>query len=380
MHFAEPSDSKCERTAIARNPVQLPDALLDGWQFDVAISTEPDHRRAGGLCFFSGAPFRGLPEQQRTFHRRSREYSRKPTLVPFPDFGFGGSQAQTEGNSGYNGLQTQIEKRFGGGLNLLANYTYSKTMTDAHDLLNNGSLQGYRAPYVPGMGIQADYGLAPFDIRNVFHFSGGYELPLGKGKKFVSDASGWKNQVVGGWAINWILTLQDGQPISLGCPTSTASGLGCGVLKVPGQPLDLGLHTDQHGLLSWFGNPKAFVQPCVLGAGGAPEVNNPTGCTPLTGIAALGGLTQVPGPGYHRLDFSIFKNFPITETRYLQFRTEFFNITNHPNFSAPGFGGNGVIAIAGSGNYNSSTFGEIGSTRDSPYDPRQIQFALKFIW
>ena len=61
----------------------------------------------------------------------------------------------------------------------------------------------------------------------------------------------------------------------------------------------------------------------------------------------------------------------------LQFRTEIFNIANHPNFSAPNFGGNGVVAISNSGNFNSSTFGEIGSTRDAPYDPRQIQFALK---
>ena len=55
-----------------------------------------------------------------------------------------------------------------------------------------------------------------------------------------------------------------------------------------------------------------------------------------------------------------------------------FNLTNHPNFNAPGFGGNGVVAIGGSLNYTSSNFGEIGSTRDAPYDPRQIQFGLKF--
>jgi hypothetical protein len=310
------------------------------------------------------------------------------TLVPFPDFGTAASYAASEGNSNYNGLQTQLEKRFSNGVMILMNYTFSKTLTDAHDLLNDGSIgnsgtgnvNGYRAPYVPGMGIRADYGLAPFDIRNVFHFSGGYELPLGKGKKFASDASGFRNQLIGGWAINWLLTLQEGQPITLSCPTQTASGIACGDLRVPGQPLKLGLHTDSNGKLSWFGNPAAFVQPCVLGSGGTPEANNPTGCTPLTGIAALGGLTQVPGPGYHRLDFSIFKNFPITENKYLQFRTEFFNITNHPNFSAPNFGGNGVIAISGSGNYNSNTFGEIGSTRDAPYDPRQIQFALKFFF
>lgn len=310
------------------------------------------------------------------------------SLVPFPDFGFGGSYAVTEGNSNYNGLQTQIEKRFSGGLMILMNYTYSKTLTDAHDLLNDGSIgntsgggqNGYRAPYVPGMGIQADYGLAPFDVRNVFHFNGGYELPLGKGKKFASDATGFKNQVIGGWAVNWILTLQDGQPITIPCPSQTASGVACTALRVPGQPLDLGLHTDANGLLSWFGNPKAFVQPCVLGAGNLPQANTPVGCTPLTGIAALGGLSQVPGPGYHRMDFSIFKNFPISESKYFQFRTEFFNITNHPNFNAPGFGGNGVVAISNSLNYNSSTFGEIGSTRDAPYDPRQIQFALKFFF
>jgi hypothetical protein len=308
------------------------------------------------------------------------------SLVPFPDFGFGGSLAQTEGDSFYNGLQTQIEKRFGGGLTLLANYTFAKTLTDAHDLLNDGSIgnsgsgniNGYRAPDVPGFGIQADYGLAPFDIRNVFHFSGTYELPFGKGKKFMGDASGWKNQVIGGWATNWLLTLQDGQPITLSCPSQTASGLACGDLRVPGQPLDLGLHTDSNGLISWFGNPKAFTQPCILGPGGVPEAGTPTGCVPLTGTAALGGWTQVPGPGFHRLDWSFFKNFPITESRYLQFRAEFFNITNHPNFNAPNFGGNGVVSIPGSGNYTSSTFGEIGGTRDSPYDPRQIQFALKF--
>ena len=57
---------------------------------------------------------------------------------------------------------------------------------------------------------------------------------------------------------------------------------------------------------------------------------------------------------------------------------EFFNIANHPTFNAPNFGGNGVVAIGGSGNYTSSTFGEIGSTRTNPYDARQIQFALKF--
>jgi hypothetical protein len=297
------------------------------------------------------------------------------TLVPFPDFGFGASYAATAGMSAYHGLQTKVEKQFANGLNFLFAYTYSKTMTDAGDLLNGGSVAGFRAPSVPGLGMAFDYGLADFDVRNVFHFSGGYELPFGKGKRFMSNASGIADKAIGGWSIIWSTTLQGGQPISLSCPSTTASNLGCGDLYT-GQPLKLGLHTDANGVLSWFGNPGAFVQPCVLGSN--PPA--PTGCTPLTGAAALGGITQVPGPGFHRLDFSLFKNISLTERFKLQFRTEIFNVFNHPNFNAPNFGGNGVTAISNSGNYNSSTFGEIGSTRDAPYDPRQIQFALKLYY
>src|SRR5260221_11530679 len=94
------------------------------------------------------------------------------TAIPFPDFGRGASYAATEGNSAYHGLQTKVEKQFAGGLNFLATYTWSKVLSDAHDLLNGGSLAGYRAPDVPGFGIRGDYGFAAFCILNVFPFHG----------------------------------------------------------------------------------------------------------------------------------------------------------------------------------------------------------------
>lgn len=305
------------------------------------------------------------------------------TLVPFPDFGRNSSQAQTEGSSHYHGLQTRVEKQFRGGLNFLATYTWSKAMTDAHDLLNGGSDNvGYLGPDISGVGIQKNFGLANFDVRNVFHLSGGYALPFGKGKKFLSDANGLTEKAVGGWSLQWIATLQDGQPITLRCVAPSlagdnGSGVNCGAL-FSGKPLKVGLHNNSFGRPSWFG-----YDPSTDDANhtNSPFVD-PVACTAVGSCTAdsLGGINQVPGPGFHRLDFSIFKDIPFGEKRKLQFRTEIFNMFNHPNFNAPGFGGNGVVSIGGATNWTNNHFGEIGSTRDNPYDPRQVQFALKFLF
>jgi hypothetical protein len=292
--------------------------------------------------------------------------------VAFPDFGHGASYNASIGTSNYNALQTKLEKQYDNGLQFLAAYTWSKTLGDALDLLNN-SLQGYRAPQVPGYGPEFDYGLAAYDIRNVFHLSGGYELPFGKGKKYFATASTIENALVGGWSGNVISSLQGGQPVTYTCPTATTSGTNCFDVKVAGQSPKLGFHTDGNGKLNWIGNPAAFQQPCPTGA--APT----TGCIPSTQYLGGSQGTSV-GPGLARFDFSAFKAIPINERFSMQFRAEFFNILNHPTFNAPNFGGNGVVAISNSGNFTSSNFGEIGSTRLAPYDPRQIQFGLKLYY
>ena len=301
--------------------------------------------------------------------------------VPFPDFSQGASYQQTLGASIYNGLQTKIEQRLSHGLFYLITYTYSKSLTNAGDLLNGGSVNGFRAPYVPGLGTRIDWGLAAFDIRNVFHFSGGYELPVGKGKYLLGNSSKLVENTLGGWSLNYLVTLQGGQPIGIGCPVATTSGTGCNAFHVPGQDFKLGLHTDSNKKLSWFGNPAAFQQPCPLGTNGSPNPNAAPGCAPVTGALLLGGGPSTTfGPGFHRFDFSLFKSIKFTERVNAQFRSEFFNILNHPNFNAPGFGGNGVVSVSNSLNFNNSNFGEIGSTRDAPYDARQIQFALKLYY
>jgi hypothetical protein len=298
--------------------------------------------------------------------------------VPFPDFARNGSFQSTVGTSNYNALQTKLEQQFSNGLTLLLAYTYSKTLGDAGDLLNGGSATNLRAPAIPGLGPEFDYGLANFDIRNVWHFSGGYDLPFGQNKRFMANSGRAANALLGGWSVNWILNLQGGQPITLACPTKTAAtdvgNNGCNDVRVAGQSQKLGVFI-KGGRPFWFGNPNAFQQPCPFGA--APT----SGCIPATGSDVLGyrpGTTT--GPGFHRLDFSAFKAFKLTERFTMQFRSEFFNILNHPNFNAPNFGGNGVVSISGSGDFTNANFGQIGSTRDAPSDPRQIQFALKLLF
>jgi hypothetical protein len=299
--------------------------------------------------------------------------------LPWPLFGENASYAATWGSSYYHGLQTSVEKRFSNGLNFLAAYTWSKVRSDAYDLLNGWSGNGnYRGPYIPGVGIHADYGLANFDIRNVFHLSGGYELPFGHGKRMAGNATGVKNGVIGGWAVQWIVTLQGGQPFKLDCPSATAagsnSGTNCYAFALPGQDPRTSIHIGADGNPRML-NAAAFAQPCEAGSPGTPA-----GCieeTTPTGILGGNQPYQIEGPGFDRWDLSLFKNFQLNERFRLEFRSEFFNILNHPNFNQPNFGGNGVVAVSGSGNFTNASFGEIGSTRDNPLDPREIQFALK---
>jgi hypothetical protein len=316
--------------------------------------------------------------------------------LPFPDFGYGGSFQASEGNSAYNSLQTTLEKHYANGLNFNANYTWSHCRGDAGDPLNATGADTYRAPYLAGFGIQGDTLNCNYNIFDVGHFSGGYELPFGNGKRFLGQSHGVANQIIGGWQTVWNLTLEGGQPITIGCPYGTSDAgvagisFGCTAFIVPGvSPYGKGA-PDQ------FWNYNYFTQPCP--APGFPQPANcvpihanipvvPAGATASThvtcGIACVGllggGDTQVSGPGIARLDFSLFKQFRITESKRLEFRSEFFNILNHPTFNAPGFSGNGVVAVPGSTDYlNTKAFGAIGSTRFPFQDPRQIQFALKF--
>jgi hypothetical protein len=281
---------------------------------------------------------------------------------PYPNFSSYMVYSTFSGDSHYNSLQANYERRVGHGLNVLGNFTWSSCLDDAVDVLNPTALGGYRAPFLPHFGIHGDFARCDFDVNKVVHLSGMYELPFGHDRHFLSGSGRVANAIAGGWDMNWILTLQDGQPGTVPCTIATTSGFGCDALRVPGVDLYAGKHNQDQ----WM-NPAAFATPPVATTIGQTDYS-PLG----------GGPAQFRGPGFHRLDFSLFKQFPLTERFRMEFRSEFFNLTNHPNFSNPGFSINGVPAAPGSLNYNNPTqFGTINSTRDGQNDQREIQFALK---
>jgi len=273
--------------------------------------------------------------------------------VPFQDFARGASYANTIGTANYHSLQVKYERRLATGLNALFAYTYAKTRTDAGDLLSGGGVSGFRAPGIPGWGIQKDMALADFDIRHAISLSATYDLPFGKGRHYMSSSPRVVELLLGNWSSNGIMTLDTGQPQTIGCTKTTGAGTGCYALYTGADPYG-GSHDVNH-----YYNAAAFADPPVVTAVGQTDFS-PLG----------GGNTQVSGPPFRRLDFSLFKSFPISENKRFEFRAESFNLTNHPAFAQPPSSNLNFV--------NTSTFGRITATRDAPNDARELQFALKF--
>ncbi len=288
--------------------------------------------------------------------------SNQNLLLPYPDFGQGQDFIAPNGDATYNGVQITYERRMAHGLYALANWTESRCKLDFRNILNdqnpgNGTLA--RAPGI--LGTRGDWSLCGDNTPRIVHVATTWELPFGHGRMFGANSSGFINQVFGGWDVNGIFDSQAGFPWSIGCPKSTVTaGLGCTALVVPGvsRYAEQGPHGIDH-----FLNQAAFA--------------NPPAATTLgqTDLSPLGGFpTQVHGPGYNDLDFSIFKQFPISEHKYFELRSEFFNFLNHPNFAGNSWASLDYTQNPSSPNNN---FARITNTRGNP---RQTQLALKFYW
>lgn len=251
------------------------------------------------------------------------------------------------GRAHYNSLQVKAETRSDRhGLYALIGYTYSHTHDNG---LTDGLGSSIGAPYFPLPGWQTlDWGLSQVNLNHDFTASVIYELPFGRGKQFGSSWNGAMSEIFGNWELNLLERVTSGFPVFV-VDSANASGVNFenngNSLNRPNQTCNPA--SNNPTLSQWF-NTSCFSAP------------DP-------GELGIASRTPVSGPGFVNTDFSVIKHFPLPreETR-LDFRAEFFNLFNHPQFGLPGSDFNSPL-----------TFGVVNSTVNNP---RVIQFAVKLLF
>jgi hypothetical protein len=238
--------------------------------------------------------------------------SNPQSLRPFPQF------QKISGNlfnaiSNYNSMQLTIRKRFSSGLSFDANYTWSKFLStqDSSGWGGNGGTQVYQIANLPGI----NYGLSNFDRPQMFTGDVVYQLPVGKSRRFFSNANALVDGVLGGWQASAIFTAESGTPFTpvIGTQNLTGAITGNWYPNVVGNP-----YLSNPTIQQWF-NPAAFAQPAAFTFGNE-------------------GRNILRGPDLTDIDFSMGKNFafPVfNERANLQIRFDATNILNHPSFANP---------------------------------------------
>ncbi|MGA2596982.1 MAG: carboxypeptidase regulatory-like domain-containing protein [Bryobacteraceae bacterium] len=307
------------------------------------ICSDPSGCSAGGVS--TPASLSGIPH---TVPQGAQYIPGPGATRPNPNLG-AGFFWYTEGNSSYNALQLEVIHRFRKGLQFRANYTRSK------DLDMNSGLTGAQANNQAQMvldrnNLHRDWGPSAYNIPDQVNISGTYELPFGKGRRWANNFGTLGDRLVSGWQFNTIVTLLSGFPFT---PQIGSNRSGDGDTRNPDRP---SLNPAFSGPVvlgnpnQWF-NPNAFVQPAA-------------------GTYGDLGRGVYSGPGLAGVDASLFKDTAIAERLNLQFRAEFFNVLNHPNFGTP----NATVFSSGA---ISPSAGLITTTATTS---RQIQFGLKLIF
>jgi hypothetical protein len=254
---------------------------------------------------------------------------------PFPQFG-GFTAISNIAGSNYNSLQVKAEKRATHGLYFLSAFTYSKAINDLPEIC-------CAAPFAQNSyDLAAERGRADFDqtLRWVLSFD--YEVPFGRqGSRF---SSGVMDAVLAGWHFGGIYTLASGFPFSPYINDDT-SNTGTQGIPRPNQLRNGNLPRSQRSPNLWF-DVNAFAAPSGFAFGNA-------------------GRNVLIGPGQNVFDWSLRKEFSVTETQRLEFRAEFFNAFNHPNFAQPD-------------NFIDDGPGSAGVITSLAIPMRQIQFGLKY--
>lgn len=262
---------------------------------------------------------------------------------PFPQFGQM-SSAYSTAQSWYNGLEVRLDKRFSQGLQFLGAYTFSRAIdTSSAEFGNNSDANQPQDNH----NLAAERGLSDFDIRHRFVLSSVYQLPFGPGRHFLNSAHGATAEILGGWQVQGIATVESGQPFTpLLATDNSNTGEFLDRPNVVGNPYAPGPGCPQARTPQCWVNPAAFAVPAPFTFGNA-------------------GRDILIGPPLRDVDLSLLKDTSLGEARKLQFRAEMFNIANHPNFMNPL-----------NRTFPSPLFAVVSAAGPS----RQIQFGLRFIY
>jgi len=263
-------------------------------------------------------------------------------LKPFPRFQNVATYRNNSGTTNYNAIEAKVEQRMSHGLYLLFSYTHSKLIDDASSVFSSTVLSSPNSSsliaadtYRPYLERDSSLG----DMPNVTSAAVIYELTAGRNHRFAHSAFG--NTVLGGWALNFITSLQSGMPLAVTQATNNNAFAGF-VLQRPNIVANPTLHGNQRSPAQFF-NTAAFVAAPAFTLGNASR--NP-----------------VRGPAYRDLDMALTKHTQLSEHTTLEFRAEIFDITNTPAFAQP------------NGSVGNAAFGTITATTT---DPRVVQFALR---
>jgi hypothetical protein len=303
------------------------------------------------------------------------------------------------GRYNYNALQVEFRRRFTQGLSLTANYTFQKILTDvtgSTDEVNQTRVE----PLLDNGDPTRDYGRAIYDRTHTVNINGLYELPFGKGKRWLNEGS-VLDKFVGGFQLSSIFNISSGVPTGIVDGRGTLNRAG----RSATQPATSSLNANQiKDLFGVFKTPNGvfIINPSVLfataTAPGQPTLSgfdlnqplppgytitsvrgaNPVGTAPFPGQVffpnepgSTGNLSRnfINGPMYFNWDAGLLKNIRITENTRLQLRGEVFNVLNNANFFA---GSNPGILDVGS-----TSFGRLTSSGNA-YSPRIVQFGARF--
>jgi hypothetical protein len=272
-----------------------------------------------------------------------------PTNAPFVNPNLANTTSWVSpGVALYNGLVVDVRRSFAGGLQFRGNYTYSKNLDDGSAW--NTSVSANTPAYVSfPLQPKTDWGPAATDIRHIASFNGSYDLPFGRHRHFLRQASKPVNAFVGEWTVSAIASVLSGFPFS---PQLGYNPTGNGDTRNPVRP-------------NWNPNFAGSLYPRKPGQWFDPAAFLP----PSTGTYGNVRRDSLVGPGSAELDFSAVKSARIAEGLGIQFRAEFFNILNQSNFLTP----NPVV-------YSSATSGispTAGLITATSTTARQIQFGAK---